>query len=136
MKKQDQLFYLIKSLSSKEKINFKKRFFSKKTSIKLFDVIDSQDKFDANQIKELFKNTKFIKQLHVTKNYLTKDILKSLREDSSPNSVNIQLNNLLTDIELLFRRELFDQCLFFIKKAEKLASEYEKFTYTNIILDW
>lgn len=136
MKKQDQLFYLIKSLSNKEKNNFKKRFFSKKTSIKLFDVIDSQDKFDANQIKELFKNTKFIKQLHVTKNYLTKDILKSLREDSSPSSVNIQLNNLLTDIELLFGRELFDQCLFFIKKAQKLASEYEKFTYTNIILDW
>jgi len=136
MKKQDQLFFLIKSLSKKEKNNFRKRNSSNKNLIKLFDAIDSQEFYDVNQIKELFKNTKFIKQLHVTKNYLIKEILSSLRQDNSSISVSMKLNNLLTEIELLFKRELFDQCLFQIKKAEILANNYEKFNYSILILDW
>lgn len=136
MKKQEQIFYLIKSLSESEKINFKKNISVKNNYINLFKVIDSQENYDSNEIKELFKNSKFIKQLHVTKNYLTKQILKSIRNDNPVKSINTKLNNLLSEIEILFNRELFDQCLFITQKSEAIAKEYEKHNYINIILDW
>lgn len=136
MKKQDQIFYLVKSLSKSEKRNFRTNTTGAKNYIKLFDVIDSQQKFDGNEIKELFKNSKFIKQLHVTKNYLIKQILKSLRNDNPAKSINIKLNNLLSEIEILYSRELFDQCLFLTEKAANIAKEYEKHNYSSIILNW
>ena len=46
------------------------------------------------------------------------------------------MNNLLTEIEILFQKELFDQCLFLISKSEKIARDYEKFNYLTQILAW
>ncbi len=136
MKKQEQLFYLIKSLSKSEKRNFRRNNTFSKNYLQLFDAIDSQEEYNNNEIKDLFKNTKFINQLHVTKNYLTKQILRSLRNDNSTISVDTRLNNSLSEIEILYKRELFDYCLQLIQKAEKLAEQFEKHNYLNIILNW
>lgn len=136
MKKQEQIFYLIHSLSQKEKKQFREEYPANQNFRKLFDVIDSQSTYNSKEIKELFKNSKFIKQLHVTKNILIKKILKNLRNHDSVKSVNLQLNNYLSEIEILYKRELFDQCLFLTEKAEALAKHHEKFSYLNIILDW
>jgi hypothetical protein len=136
MKKQEQLFYLIKSLSNSEKRNIRKNFCIDSNYLKLFDAIDYQDEYDNKEIRELFKNTKFIRQLHVTKNYLTKQILKSLRNDNSTISVDTKLNNYLSEIELLYKKELFDYCLQLIQKAEKLGKQFEKYNYLNLIQNW
>jgi hypothetical protein len=136
MKKQEQLFYLINSLSKSEKRNIRKNFSNDSNYLKLFDAIDYQDEYDDKKIRELFKNTKFIRQLHVTKNYLTKQILKNLRNDNSTISVDTRLNNYLSEIELLYKKELFDYCLQLIQKAEKLAEQFEKNNYLNLIQNW
>ena len=136
MRKQDQLFYLIKSLTSNELSNFRKSVSGKKNFMELFNAIEKQESYDENEIKELFKNRKFIRQLHVTKNQLIKQILRSIRNDNANFSINIKLNNLLSEIELLYQRELFDQCSFLMEKSLKLAKEHEKNSYLVILLNW
>ncbi|MEE9431464.1 MAG: hypothetical protein V3V16_10510 [Melioribacteraceae bacterium] len=139
MKKNEQLFYLIKSLSKAEKRHFKIFADSEdknKNYILLFDEIDKQIIYDEKIIKMKFKNDTFVKQLHVTKNYLSNQILKSLRVYHSKNSIDTKLNNYLLDVEILYKRELFEQCLVVVKIAENLANEYEKFTLLVEILNW
>ena len=82
MKKQDQLFHLIKSLTSKEKQRFRSEVADNNNYAKLFDAIEKQTNYNVDEIKDLFKNSNFIKQLHVTKNYLIKKILSNQFEEN------------------------------------------------------
>lgn len=139
MVKKGNIFLLIKSLSKSEKRYFKTGLGQKavnKNYLKLFNVIDKQTEYNENEIKEVFKEEKFVKQLHVTKIYLTELILKSLRNYHSNKSINSKLINLLNDIEILFEKELYDLVYYRIKKAEELALEYERLPYMLEILNW
>jgi hypothetical protein len=118
--KKERLHQLIKSLSKAEKRYFKVYNSAKSEStnyVKLFDAIDKQDIYDESAIKDVFKDSKFVRQLHVTKNQLIKLILKSLRNYHSSISVESELNLILRNIELLFRKELFGICLDELKKS-------------------
>jgi tetratricopeptide (TPR) repeat protein len=137
--KKERLHQLIKSLSKAEKRYFKVYNSAKSEStnyVKLFDAIDKQDIYDESAIKDVFKDSKFVRQLHVTKNQLIKLILKSLRNYHSSISVESELNLILRNIELLFRKELFGICLDELKRAEKLAKDYEKFSAHLQLLVW
>jgi len=139
MTKKGNIFHLIKSLSKSEKRYFKTSLGEKavnKNYVKLFNIIDKQTEYDENEIRKVFKDEKFVKQLHVTKIYLTGLILKSLRNYHSNKSINSKLNNLLIDIELLFDKELYDLAYHRIKKAEELALDYERLPYLLEILSW
>ncbi len=139
MTKKENLFSLIKSLSKSEKRYFKlfaSMSGSNNNYIKLFDEIDKQEIYDEQKVKEKFKNEKFIKQLHVTKIYLSNLILKSMRNFHSTISKSAELKDLLRDIEILFQKELFNQCKYEIDKAEKIAIEYEELTSLIEILNW
>ena len=118
MTKKGNIFSLIKSLSKSEKGYLKTSLGEKainKNYMMLFDVINKQSEYDENEIRKIFKNEKFVKQLHVTKIYLTELILKSLRSYHSNKSVSSKLINLLNDIELLFEKELYDLAFYRIK---------------------
>jgi len=139
MTKKGNIFHLIKSLSKSEKRYFKTSLGEKainKNYAKLFKIIDRQSEYDENEIRKVFKDEKFVKQLHVTKIYLTGLILKSLRNYHSDKSINSKLNNFLFDIELLFEKELYDLAYYRIKKAEVLALDYERLPYLLEILTW
>lgn len=139
MAKKGALFKLIHSLSKAEKRYFKlfaKQSGDQKNYLELFDAIDRQESYDEAAIREQFKDRSFTKQLHVTKIYLTKLILKSLRNFYHNWSAEAELKDLLRDIELLFSKELFDACNYAIIKAEKLARDFEKFTVLLEILGW
>ncbi|OGU36399.1 MAG: hypothetical protein A2068_00215 [Ignavibacteria bacterium GWB2_35_6b] len=139
MVKKEQLFSLIKSLTKAEKRYFK--LFASINSadtnyILLFDAIDSQNVYNEKAIKEKFKEKNFIKQLHVTKNYLNKLILKSLRNYHSKISVDAELKDLLREIEILYRKELFEQCSDAISKAERISKDFENQTALLEIQSW
>ena len=139
MAKKGNLFALIKSLSKAEKRYF--RLFvnsqgSGKNYLLLFDAIEQQEEYDEKALKEQFKGQAFIRQLHVTKIYLNKLILKSLRNFYSAHSRESELKDLLRDIEILFQKELYDQCFYVIQKAEKLSREYEKLPMLLEALAW
>ena len=139
MKKQENLFRLIKSLTRTEKRYFKLQFASSgrhKNYLELFDYIDSQDTYDEKRLKHDFSGRSFLTQLHVAKNYLINLILKCLRSYHSGLSNDARLNSLIHEIEILYAKDLFNLCRDRIAKATKLAEEYEKFNYLHILSGW
>ena len=139
MNKKGNIFFLIKSLNQSEKRYFK--LFCSTTNVesnylRLFEAIDSQDTYDEKKLKETFAHEAFTRQLHVTKIYLSQLILKSLRNYHHKISKTAEITDLIRDIEILFTKELFDQCYYTIQKAEKIAISYEKFGLLSEILDW
>jgi len=139
MTKKGNLFSLIKSLSKAEKRHFK-LFASTggtdKVYLRLFEVIDRQEQYDEAAVVKKFEGAPFTKQLHVTKNYLSRLILKSLRNYHSKLSKEAEVSDLLRNIEILFRKELYDNCHYEIQKAKKLAGEYEKYDALQKVLNW
>jgi hypothetical protein len=128
----NDLFDLIKSLSKSEKIYFKKfaSVFSQngdKNYIKLFKEIEKQkaSSYDENKIKQKFKNENFVKQLHVTKIYLYNLILKSLYLQSIKFDELSKLKEMINQIEILYRKELYGQCSKIIKRAKRIAEAEE-----------
>ena len=131
MAKDNSLFDLIKSMSRSEKRYF--RLYCSQTGpssnyLRLFDVIEKQKIYDEQAVKKIFAGEVFIKQLHVTKNYLRTLILKTLRNFHTRISKDAELKDLLRNIEILFHKELYAHCEAEIKKAESIATTYEIFS--------
>lgn len=130
---------LIKSLSKSEKRYFK--LFSKRESgesnyLRLFNAMDQQDDYDEEAINRQFKNERFVMQLHVTKNYLRKILMKSQRNFHAQLSKDAQLKDLLRNVELLYHKELYQHCKTELKSAEKTARKYELSTGMIEVLNW
>lgn len=132
------LFQLVKSLSPSEKGYFKKyyaNYSNNQIYVQLFDAVDEQNKYDEDSLKEQFKAYKLIKQFSVAKNYLIKNILKSLRAYHAEVSRDIVLNELLTNIEILYKKRLLGLCKKLIKRAKKLVVDAELFhKYSELAL--
>ncbi|MCB9068822.1 MAG: hypothetical protein H6629_13555 [Calditrichae bacterium] len=139
MAKKNSLFLLIQSMSPAEKRYFK--LFAKMNQrnqnyLLLFDAIDSQSEYDETALKKKLKRHAFVKQLHVTKNYLIKLILKSLRNFHSQSGKTAEVKDLLRDVEILFQKEQFELCDELLQKAEKIAGEIELFPDLLEIFNW
>lgn len=139
MKPSIELFKLIKSLTKSEK-----RFFKlssslqsgEKNYVKIFDFIDNQKEYDEDAIKEEFKDEIFIKHLSSEKNHLYRLILKSLRSYYSEESLGSILKQEIKNIEILYNKALYRECVKFILRAKKIAQDTEKFYYWNEIISW
>jgi len=128
----NELFNLIKSLSKSEKGYFKKfsglHIIGKENKyLKLFTLIDNQKVYDENEIIEAFKGDRFVKQLHVAKNYLYNIILKSLNQYYSESTISIRINNLFNTSMILYRKGLLDESWKMLMKGKMLAYKYEKY---------
>lgn len=136
---ENNLFQLIKKLTPAEKRYFKlfaSRQGSRKNYLKVFDAIDEMDSYDEERLQKKFKKEAFAKQLHVTRNYLTELIMKSLRsyyEDISPDSVIL---NLVREVEITYIKGLYRQCRKQLYRAEQLAVKYERYNLLTEILRW
>ena len=123
MKPSNELFNLIQSLSKSEK-----RFFKLSSSLqdgdknylKLFDYIEKQKKYDEAELKNYFQKEKFIKHLPSEKNHLYKLILKSLRGFHSDNSISSILKQELKNIEILYSKALYKECVKILKRSKRL----------------
>ncbi|MTI22908.1 hypothetical protein E1176_17885 [Fulvivirga sp. RKSG066] len=139
MAKKGALYSLIKSLTKSEKRYFKLNQTvteGTKNYLKVFDFVDTQEEMDDKAMAAHFSNQSYGRQFHVTKNYLSKQILKSLRGFYASSSYRHQLHELLLDIEILYKKELYDQCYDAVKRARKVAEKYEKFTELLEVLSW
>lgn len=136
MVKKGNLYYLIQSLTKSEKRYFKIFCFSEKSNknyLQLFEAYEKMEELDEGLIKKQFAK---IKQLHVTKNYLTNLILASLRSYHANISKDAELKDCLRNVEILFHKELLNQCHYELEKAEKMAREYELLTGLVEVLSW
>ncbi len=141
MKKSEDLFHLIKSLSRSEKGYLKKYAFSdsageEKNYFRLFDAIDEQEEYDEEKILKKFEDEQFVKQIHRVKNYLLHLILKSMRAYHSQHSVETVLKERLQDVFFLHEKGLYPQAQKLLRSAKELAYQYEKFAPLLEILDW
>ncbi len=139
MKPSTELFQLIKSLSKSEKRYFKLTSSlqsGEKNYMKLFDVIESQDEYDEAIIKNKFSKETFVNHLPSEKNHLYNLILKSLRGFYSDKSAAAMLQEQLRNIELLFNKALYKECGKLIRKAKKVAYDYEKYYFLLDLIDW
>ncbi len=134
MKTSDEIFQLIRSLSGKEKLFFRKKYIlltadADKNYLKLFDEISKQtadgDDYDESKIKEGEYSGKFVKNLSFHKNYLYNAILNSLAFFHKESKDIFNVRNLTSQAEILSDKLLYDQSLKILKRAKKAAFEKE-----------
>jgi len=139
MKPSTELFQLIKSLSKSEKRYFKLTSSLQsgdKNYMKLFDAIELQDSYDEQEIKNKFSKETFVKHLPSEKNHLYSLILKSLRGFYADKSAAAILQEQIRNIELLVDKALYKECSKIIRKAKKMAYDYEKYYFLLDLIDW
>ncbi len=138
MKKNEELFYLIKSLSKSEKRYFKLSAQGNETAeyLLLFDAIEAQNIYNESEIKILFRDKAFVDQLTTIKNYLKHRILQSLRNYHSKISKNAELIDIIRNVEILFHKGQYAICESELKRAEKKATNFQQDTLLFHIQDW
>lgn len=132
MSNREHLFNVIHSMSRTEKGYFKKMYADKGLArpnkyVELFELIDGQKAYNEQSLITHFGKQNLFKQLSVAKNYLNSMILKSLRAYNSKGSVNIELNERMMNIEILFNKGLYPSVEKEIRKVEQMIDEHEAF---------
>ena len=127
----DQIFRLIKSLTTAEKRYFKifagrHTIGDKNEYVILFDAIDKQQTYNETRLTGLLSNSTFANNPAIAKNRLYETILKSLHAFHADSSVEVELQRLLHYTEILFKKSLYDESKKILHRARKLASRYEK----------
>lgn len=132
------LYDLIYSLSSSERRYFKlyvANHIGKQNdlSLKLFDLIARNE---GTPIEKIEKRIKFTNHPSRLKNYLYDLILKSLEAYHSKNSISIKIRKLINQIENLYNKALYEQCIVLAKKTLKEAEKIDNQNFKIDILDW
>ncbi|MBI2270877.1 MAG: hypothetical protein HYU69_11080 [Bacteroidetes bacterium] len=129
----DDLFILIKSLSSAEKRYFKifstihsGKSFNKKYII-LFDAIDRLKQYDEKKLKTRLKDDTLKSNLKMFKSYVSEVILNSLEKYHQNSTKQLQVNHLFAQAHILCSKRLFPLCEKVLKKAESIAESEELF---------
>jgi hypothetical protein len=127
----DELWELIQSLTPSEKRYFK--LYAQHSGGKnrnymaLYDAVEAQQgTYDEERLRADNASEDFLNQLSFTKNYLYHLILRSLEAFHSERVVELRVTSMTNQAQLLFNKGLFSQSGKLIRKAEKLARQYEK----------
>ncbi len=137
-----KLFKLVKSLSTAEKRYFKvvanKKGDASNKYILLFDAIDAQEEFDDLALmRKVYKDEEIkSRKYSELKGYLFDVILKTLQSYDERSSVFNRIANLMSNVDVLFKRGHMQLCREELRKAKKLALQYEEFTTLYEILKW
>ena len=128
---------LVHSLTKAEKRYFKRSasmhtIGEKNTYLKLFEALNSQKKFNEEEIAYKFRG----QHLYLLKRHLQKSLLKSLRSFHSASSTTIQIHSFLNEVEVLFKKGLIKQALKHVHHAKKLASHHERHLELLQLLAW
>lgn len=134
----DLLFQLIQAMEKSEKRHFK--LYIKKNSaredlkiVRLFDALDKMTDYDE---KQLLKKLQDIEkpQLANLKTHLYRQIMASLRDLKSKDSVELQLNEMLDYGRILYNKGLFVQSLKFLEKAKEIGFANGKYNFLSQVI--
>lgn len=141
MQTSDDLFLLIKHLDKAEKRHFKLQAGLQKGDkdyLKLFDALDAlpwtpsengeTSPYDERLLKKKLGSKISTSQLHVTKNYLYGQILKSLRSLYEDTTTEMKLAVLLSEVKILEQKGLYEQVTKKLATAKNLALKFEKYS--------
>lgn len=105
--------------------------------ILLFDLVEQMPHYvNEELIKKLHGHDLSTKHLASDKNYLYQLILKSLSLYHSGKSSSLKVKEWLHQIEILYAKGLYRQCLQLIKKARSLAEKYDLYALVLEITKW
>lgn len=133
------LFTLVKSLDKAER-----RFLNLYTNLgtgrgadqylRLLEILEREKTYDRSRILKAFGGDE--KTLAVNQSRLFDYILKSLRLQKSGKSLDSQLRVLLEDLEILYHRGQVEAALKRLRKAKKVARQYERDIILLELYDW
>lgn len=138
-KKQPDLFRLIHSLTKSEKRYFKvyasRHIIGRENNyLKLFNAMEQQKEYDEAAIRKQFRGENFVRQLGVTRNYLYKLIMESMRIYHADKTPQAQIRSLLHDADFFMDRLFTAQAARVIDRAKKLVYKHEAFSYLPEVL--
>ncbi|MEL6695672.1 MAG: hypothetical protein AAFP89_05495 [Bacteroidota bacterium] len=142
MKRPDPLHELIQTLSMSEKRYFK--IFAQRHTmgeenkyVSLFDAICEMEIFDQEVLKEkLTEEGLSIGFLSADKNYLYQLLLKSLSGFHASKTNSLKVKETLHQIEILYEKGLYPQCLALIQKGQKIADQYDLYPVYLELSNW
>ncbi|MEO1052687.1 MAG: hypothetical protein AAFX87_18785 [Bacteroidota bacterium] len=131
------LFSLIKSLSKSEKRYFKLQS-ATGSDAKYARLFDAFDRLSDNDERLILKQCTWIKpsQFSNLKAHLYKQLLKSIRMYNSGNVTDVQTRELIDFVQILFNRNLYQQCVKMISKARRLAQRSDNLELQLETLKW
>ncbi|MCB0736082.1 MAG: hypothetical protein KDC92_01120 [Bacteroidetes bacterium] len=139
-KSSEEVFELIKSLAISEKRYFKifaslHTVGDKNKYLTLFDLIEQQETYDEPALI-LAMNEQGGVTFSKLKKYLYDLILKALRNYNADKNGVYELTSAINDVNILFSKGLYAHANKMLQKAEKVAQQYELFSYNYLIENW
>ncbi len=130
MNTSNDLVHLIGSMTRQEKRYFKlsSAFYNKgegNDCSRLFEVIDKMQPESDAALAAAVQGKPYARRLSSLKNELTELLLDSLSAYHATKQSRAQLRRLLTHVETLYSRGLYNHCLKILTRAEKKARETE-----------
>ena len=137
----DHLYQLIHTMTATEKAYFKKFAYKhgrndNKLYLKLFDSMDRQSVYNEEKLIAKYKKQGLSKSFSSAKHYLNNLVLSSLVDYNKNKSIHAQLHQNLEEIDVLYKKGLFEQGLKIVRKAQKLAGKHEKFHIILELIRW
>jgi len=142
MDKKDKLHELIRSMSMAEKRRFtidasQHTSGKERKYILLFDVMVEMKDYHTEALVEVLKSHGYATQhLASDKNYLYNLIIKSLSSFYSGKNTSLNIKEKLHQVEILFERGLYEQCISILKKTESQARKYDLYALLIEIATW
>lgn len=131
----DFLWRLIHSLTSSEKLFFKRNFAGKTGPlyIKLFDAIASQKKYDENRLLKKLGPELHKKNIAFQKNYLQRELGEAIVNHDSRNSATHEIYNQVLLIRVYRKKGMPDEAHAIWKKAVTRARKMESFALLGLL---
>jgi hypothetical protein len=129
MGRHDPLFLLIKSLSAGEKAAVRSADKGQAGYIVLFDLIARQREYDERKVRKKLQQQNVDINFSYAKNYLTKHILRILRDPitiGSGDGTTAGIQAQVQEIEILVDRKIYDLASKMLAKARKTAWDSER----------
>lgn len=130
MKKANELFELIKSLTTNEKRYFKlyaRLQEGTKNYMELFDALEQQTEYNEADLLKQYADAPFTRHFSFTKNYLYKQILRALAHSQTDNFVEQTLWEGLQQAKVLGRKQLYRPCERLIENIRQKAYLHEDY---------
>lgn len=136
MKPSDEIFLLVKAMTGKEKLFFRKKYLlliedADNNYVNLFDEISNQalkgNEYDEAKLKKGKYTGKFIKNLAFHKHFLYNSILNSLSIYNKDSKDIYIIRNIMTQAEILSDKLLQEQSLKLLQKVKKTSIEKDLF---------
>lgn len=107
-----------------------------KEYMKLFDAINDQEEYDEVRLKTELKSESIASYIPKAKNKLYDMVLKSLNAYHANNSPELEVKEMLSSIEVLYKKGLAFQAIKLIQRAKEIAELYELYPLLLEALRW